>query len=213
MAVTQLGLYNEALRIIGERRLSSLSENREPRRLLDDAWNADAIDYVLEQGLWNFAMRAIQITYSETVTPAFGLQYAFDQPTDHIRTAAVCEDEYFKVPVTNYVEEVDFWFADFSPLYIRYVSNASTYGNDLTRWPPTFAKYVAAYLAAEIVLALTSDPERKKLTLAVMQQRLKDARSKDAMADPTQFPAQGNWSASRHGNSKRDRGNRNQLIG
>ena len=212
MAATQLGLYNEALRLIGERRLASLSENREPRRVLDDIWADEAIDYCLEQGLWNFAMRAVQIDASTTV-PNFGYANAFDKPNDHIRTAGVAEDEFFNVPLTAVLEEVGFWFADVDPLYVRYISNANSYGNDLTRWPSSFTKYVAAYLASEAVLTLTQSTDKQKAIYAIMQQRLRDAKSKDAMADATAFMPQGSWTSSRNGGHGTDRGKRNTLIG
>lgn len=214
MAITQLGLYNEALRLLGERKLLSLAENREPRRVLDDIWDNGAINYCLEQGQWNFAMRAIQLDASTTVVPTFGYTFAFDKPSDWIRTAGVASDEFFNVPLTKMLEEVGFWFADIDPIYVRYVSNSVDYGNDLTRWPQTFAKYVAAFLADEASWGITSDDNIKKMVRMEMALRLTDARSKDAMSDPTQFLPQGSWTASRHyGVAKRDRGNRNNLIG
>jgi hypothetical protein len=213
MAATQLGLYNEALRLIGERRLASLAENREPRRVLDDIWNDGVVDYCLEQGQWNFAMRAVEIEKSTTTIPAFGYTNAFDKPNDHIRTAGVCEDEFFTVPLLRMVEEVGFWMADIDPIYVRYISNAATYGNDLTRWPKTFTKYVAAYIASEAVFTLTQSAEKQGYILQTMARRLIDARSKDAMADPTAFMPQGGWIQSRRGGGRRDRGNRNTLIG
>ena len=213
MATTQLGLYNEALRLLGERHLLSLTENREPRRVLDDIWNDGAIDYCLEQGMWNFAMRAVSITKSATV-PAFGYANAFDKPNDHVRTAGVAEDEFFNVPLVRMLEEVGFWFADIDPIYVRYVSNSDSFGNDLTRWPQTFSKYVAAFLAAEASWSITQDKDKKREVTGLMLYRLNDARSKDAMADPTAFLPQGSWTSARHnGGSRRDRGNRNNLIG
>lgn len=214
MAITQLGLYNEALRLLGERQLLNLTENREPLRVLNNIWNDGALDYCLEQGLWNFATRAVQIDASTTV-PQFGYLNAFDKPNDHIRTVGVAEDEYFNVPLLRMIEETGFWFADIDPIYVRYISNAGTYGNDFSRWPKTFAKYVAAYLASEAAFTITQSPEKKQLAMAETALRLRDARSKDAMADPTGFAPQGGWSRARQGyrNSTRDRGKRNNLIG
>lgn len=213
MATTQLGLYNEALRILGERRLASLTENREPRRVLDDIWADGARDYCLEQGQWNFAMRAVEIDKSTTTIPAFGFTNAFDKPTDHIRTCGVAEDEFFSVPLIHVLEEVGFWFAEIDPIYVRYISNDAAYGYDMLRWPQTFAKYVAAYLAVEASFTLTQSPEKKQFAMLTMEMRLRDARSKDAMADATAFMPQGTWSASRRGGARRDRGSRNNLIG
>ena len=214
MAITQLGLFNEALRILGERQLLSLTENREPLRVLNNIWNDGAVDYCLEQGLWNFATRAVEIDASTTVTQ-FGYVNAFDKPSDHIRTVGVAEDEYFNVPLLRMIEETGFWFADIDPIYVRYISNSDSYGNDMTRWPKTFAKYVASYLASEAAFTITQSPDKKQLAMSEMALRLRDARSKDAMADPTGFAPQGNWSRARQGyrNSTRDRGKRNNLIG
>ena len=213
MAVTQLGLYNDALRMLGERRLASLAENREPRRVLDDIWNDGAVDYCLEQGYWNFAMRAVRIDKSTTTVPAFGYLNAFDKPNDLIRTAGVGEDEFFNIPLVRYLEETGFWFADIDPIYVRYISNSATYGNDFTRWPATFSKYVAAYLASEACLTLTQSTDKQKIVMALEQQLLRDAKNKDAMSDATAFAPQGAWTASRMGRYRRDRGNRNNLIG
>lgn len=210
---TQLGLYNEALRLIGERKLADLTENRPGRHDLDTVWDNGLIDFVLEQGQWNFAMRAVKISASTETVPSFGLTNAYDKPSDHMRTTAVCEDEYFKQPLLHYVEEVGFWFAEIDPIYVRYVSNASDYGNDLTRWPESFTRYVGAYLAAEIAWTVTQDVEKKTISLQIRDERLKLARSRDAMADPTAFPPQGNWTASRQRGSRRDRGSRSRLIG
>jgi len=213
MAITQLGLYNEALRLLGERRLASLAENREPRRVLDDIWNDGALDYCLEQGLWNFATRAVEIEASTTTIPNFGYMNAFDKPNDFIRTVGVAEDEFFNVPLLKVLEETGFWFADIDPIYVRYISKDSNYGYDYTRWPVTFAKYVATFLASEAALTITQSAEKHGIIFSMMQARLKDARSKDAMAESTAFMPQGNWNASRRGGMSRDRGKRNQLIG
>lgn len=212
---TQLGLYNGALRLLGERSLSSISEDRKPRHVLDDVWNDGFIDTVLEQGFWNFALRAVQIDKSTTSIPAFGHTNAFDKPNDWIRTAGVCQDEFFKVPLLDYLEETNFWFAEIDPIYVRYVSNAATYGSDLTRWPETFTLYVKAYLASEIAYTLTQSDAKLRMILGLVHQRLIDARSKDAMNEATAFLPPGTWSQARRGyrNGSRDRGGRNNLIG
>jgi hypothetical protein len=216
---SQLALYNEALRLIGERKLASLSENREPRRLLDAVWdgsgaNSGAIDYCLEQGLWNFAMRTAQINFTPSIEPDFGYQRAFPKPEDFIRTAGVAIDPYFRLPLNNYTDEAGFWFADQDVLYVRYVSRDDQYGYDLSLWPGTFAKWVAAYLASEIVDRLTDNDAKRQLIAEAARRRLIDARSKDAMNEPTAFPPEGRWSSSRGGTwgrRNRDGGSRSSL--
>lgn len=212
MAATQLGLYNEALRLIGERRLASLAEAREPRRVLDDIWNDGAVDACLEQGLWNFAMRAVKVTASAAV-PAFGYSYTFDKPTDWIRTAGLSFSETFNPPSTDYMEEAGLIFANGSPIYLRYVSNSTSYGKDYNLWPQSFTKYVAAFLASEAVLTLSQNDKRQDGIYKLMALRRTEARSRDAMNEAAAFPPEGGWSRARRGGTRRDRGSRGQLIG
>lgn len=214
MAYSRLALYNEALRICGERKLASLTEARKPRHLLDDVWAAGGVDDVLEEGQWNFAMRAVQLDSDPALEPQFGYSYAFTKPDDWIRTAAVSADERYSVPLERYVDEPDFWYADVTPLYVKYVSNDSLYGGDLSRWPGSFSGYAAAYFASKIVLDLTSDKERVKLVYALLKQERKNALNKDAMNQPPAQPAPTSWVRARGGgSSRRDRGNRGSLIG
>lgn len=217
MAATKLGLYTEALRLCGERKLSSLTEAREPRYLLDDAYGDGstngAVRACLEMGYWTFATRTIQLDYSPSVNPTFGYRYAFDQPSDMVRVAAICEDEHFNVPLTAYADERAYWYCDLQEIYVRYISNSATYGADLSLWPENFAKMVAAYLALEIVHNLTGKEGNAEKVQKVFSDRLLKAKSFDAMNKPTVFLPTGSWVSARRGGSNRDRGNRSQLIG
>ena len=55
----KLSIYNGALNILGERKLASETENREPRYQLDDIWDNDMVDRCLQMGQWNFAARSV----------------------------------------------------------------------------------------------------------------------------------------------------------
>lgn len=207
MAATKLGLYNGALRILKERKLSTLAEAREPRRLLDDAYGDGstngAVRYCLEMGQWTFATRSVQIDYSPSVTPSFGYRYAFDRPTDLVRVAAVCQDEYFTAPLLQYVDERNYWYASQQTIYVKYVSNGAIYGADLSLWPESFVKTVEAYLAKEIAPTLTADDKIIQRAFQVWEMEEKKAKSIDAMNKPTSFPPAGAWVSSRHGRSTR----------
>ena len=78
---TQLDLYNGALLQVGERFLASLTEQREPRRLLDQVWAANGVKTCLEEGQWPFAMRTVQVDYDPSITPTFGYARVFQKPT------------------------------------------------------------------------------------------------------------------------------------
>lgn len=210
---TRLRLYNEALMICGERALATPTEEREPRRLLDHVWDNDGVKSCLESGQWKFAMRTIRLDYDPSVSTDFGYRRAFLKPSDWCLTSALCSDEYFSAPLLQYVDEAGYWYADLDTIFVRYISNAAEYGGDLSTWSAKFSEYVGSYFASKIILKLTSDENKRTSVIDWSKRKLHEAKSKDAMAEPTKFPAPGSWVSARGGRSRRDRGSRNSLIG
>jgi hypothetical protein len=217
MSANQLDLYNGALRIAGERKLASLSESREARFLLDDAWGDGgviAVNYLLEQGLWHFAKRSSRFDADPNFKPFFGYRQRFEKPIDWVRTAAVAEDEYFEVPLTRVSDEAGSWFADWTPIYVMYISNDPAYGGNLGAWPATFAYAMEAYLALRIAPKLTTSKDKIEAIEKEYRRLLTDARSKAAMSESAAFLPTGTWVRGRLGSrSTLDRGNPNALIG
>lgn len=211
---TKLSLYNDALLKAGERGIASLTENGEGRYLLDAVYD-DAILYCLERGMWNFATRTVQLDYDSGVEPSFGYARAFQQPTDWVNTRAICSDEFFLVPLTRYVHEAGYFYSDLDTIYMRYVSKDPLYGLNLGQWPETFRELVSYHLAAKISLKLgNSDKERDDLIM-LRDKGFKEAKNSSAQAEPTQFPARGQWSNARNRFPfRRDGGNTSgNLIG
>lgn len=205
MTISQLDLFNGALRILGERKLASLSESREPQRVLTDIWNEGkgATRAMLEKGLWNFAIRTSQMTYSPSTTPPFGYQYAFNKQTDHVRTAAVCSDPYFNQPLTQYDDEAGYIFADLNTIYVKWVSDDASYGSNYSLWTQEFILYFENYLAWRSCKRITGkDPNTvngsSSITRDYEKQGIK-ARSLEAMDEPAKFFPSGTWSGSRRG--------------
>lgn len=214
MATSRLEIYNAALTICGERILSSLTEDREPRHLLDLVWDNDGVHHCLEMGQWKFAMRSVRVDYDTDVTPEYGYQRAFSKPTDWVITSSFCSDEYFTTPVTRYVDEAGYWFADIDEIYLKFVSDDADWGNDLSLWPATFTDFVAAHFATKIIMKLTADEKKREQVIKWEERQQKIAKNKDSMAGPQQFPAPGNFVQSRYRlGGSRDRGSRGQLIG
>jgi hypothetical protein len=211
----KLSIYNGALSIIGERKLASLTENREPRLKLDDIWDNDMIDRCLQMGQWKFAKRTVELTASPSVTPSFGFQYAFEQPADFQRTIAMCYDEYFNVPITRYSPEGSFWFADVEVIYLAYVSNDAQFGGDFSLWPPNFTEMVEHYMAWKVAPRIAGIDIGDKRLGRQWKSWLAEAKSTDAMESPAKFAPSGTWANSRHSRrgGRSDRGNRGQLIG
>lgn len=154
MAVTQLQLYNDALRILGERKLASLSEARESRYRLDDVYDFGAVDYCLEVTKPRFASLVDKLTTSVTSTE-YGFANTFTLPADYIAMVGLFSDAGLDEPITRFIEQGDTLATDHATVYLRYTS--STSGADFDLWTPSFGKVVSAYLAKEIAPRLRRD--------------------------------------------------------
>lgn len=165
-------------------------------------------------GSWNFAIRSAMYDYSPSIEPEFGFRRAFNKPEDFVRTAGVCEDEYFRCTLAEYNDEAGFWFADLDVIYVRYVSDDEQYGGDLSLWPPNFTAFVEAWFALQIAPRLTGSETAKALTQRDVDKLLKKAKATDSQEEAIGTRTEGEWSRSRRGNNRRyDRGNRRTLIG
>jgi len=217
MATDQLSLYNLALTVyLGERRLASLTENREPRRALDDVWTGGggAVKACLEQGHWKFAQRTSKIDYTASIAPTFGYRYGFTIPSDQVRVSKMCSDEYLNEPLLHYADEAGVWYSDIQTIYVSYVSSHASFGGDMSLWPESFTNFVACYLAQRIATRITGTETKEEKLTKKCQTLLVDARSKDAMQGPTQFTPSGSWVRARHTSGPaRDGGSRSNLIG
>lgn len=195
MATDKLSSYNNALGHLFERKLASLTENREPRRVLDEYWDS-TVAYCLEREAWNFIYRSVQIDASTTVIPGFGFQYAFKIPDDWIRTHLVSSVPTLTPPLTRMREETGYWYTDITPLYVQYNSSDPLYGNDLGAWPASFVDYVELRLARQCCKRITGKEELLKGPDGLIDQERKARRvaaSLVAMNDPIGFQPVSGW--------------------
>ena len=215
MATDKLALYNIALKFIGERIITSLTEDREARRALDTVWSdgKGAVNFFLEQGHWNFAMRTQKIDSSTSVVPDFGYVYAFQIPDDYVRLNMISGSERFTWPLEDYEIEADHFFCDVDPIYIRFVSDDSDYGNNFANWPQTFTLWAGAWMGLQIAPSVKKMSDVREMKNEV-RRLLVDARSKDASSEKTRYPPIGSWNSARFGRDyRRDRGRRDRLTG
>lgn len=197
MSTTRLKLYNKALTMCGARTISALTDNIESRRVMDTIWDNGAVRHCLEQGYFNFSIRTVLIDATSEIEPDFGYQHAFQKPSDWVRTYAVCSDEYFRSPLTQYEDEVGYWFSDTDPMYVQYVSDGEEYGLSLGDWPEYFTRYVEAYMAAEAAPRLTMSESKAERLKQKELRFLRDARTQDASNQPAKMPPLGSWARSR----------------
>lgn len=222
MAIDRLKLYNGALLLCKSRALGSLTENREPRYLLDQVWQDDGVRACLEMGQWRFAIRGTRMDYDPAVTPDWGPRRAFEKPTDWVSISGLCSDEYFKNPLMQYKDETGWIFCDLDQIYARYVSDDANFGRNMAIWPPSFTEFVKAYFASKVVGKLSNDKDLVAGILAprrgLLAQAELTAKNRDAQNDPPKPLAQGSWTRARQGTGRfggplGDGGNSGSLIG
>lgn len=202
---SQLSVANWALDLIGEKRLSALTDDNERAEQISEAWD-DIRDVALRRAAWKFSLVRDYLESPDTDAPAWGFDYQFTLPGDCLRVIEVGET-YVGVDLTDYrqADNAEFRIEGAAPgklltsLYaenvpIRYVSRVTTVGS----WDVTFAKLVAADLAERINPRITESE--------AIQQRLEKWRS-GAMAEamltnaielPPIAPGDSEWIASRY---------------
>jgi hypothetical protein len=190
-------LYNGALRRIGERKLSLVTDNVPQRHHLDTIWDEDPIQYMLEKYIWTFALKTVEWNYNSAIEPDFGHQYAFDKPSDYVRLASISTDEYLQNPLRQYEVDGNYFYCDWQTFYLKYVSNDAAYGFDYSLWPKSFENMVAIYMAKELVPALNKSKADKEMLDKEMKEVLMEAKNVDYMEIPTRFPPQSSWARSR----------------
>ena len=190
MAMNQLAIYNTALQALGERSLDSTAENRKTRRELDKVWasGGSAINYALEQGHWNFAKTRASIASSSGGTASFQYAAACPLPTDFVRLVSISSSTDMKDPLIDYQIEGGYVQSNSTVLYIQYISDSTVYGNNMSIWPETFARWFGHFLATQVYPTV----ENPKTSIEVLQAKtdrlLVNARQKSYADGPEPFP-------------------------
>ncbi len=188
--VAKLELYNRALRHLKTVRLATLGELTASRRELDAVYDG-SLQYALELGGWKFATRTSSLTEPDAASTNFGLAYAYPKPSDFVRWVAICPDDLFTTEVEDWEEEAGYVYSNLNALYIKYVSNSTSYGLDLTAWPDNFVELVALIMAERACIPITSDV---KLESDIAEKRRRaETRAKrfDAIKERTKFKPTG----------------------
>lgn len=177
MAIDKLTLYNNALLLLGQRKLSSLTEDRTPRHDLDLVWDLGADDYCLEIVKPVFSRLTDKLTSSSTSTE-HDLDNVFTLPSDYVTVVGVYSDAVLDQPVSRYIIEDDTLACNHATIYLRYVSN----GRALANWSPSFARVVAAYLAREVCIKIS--PERYEEIQSIYVDRVEIAKTLEDEKEP-----------------------------
>lgn len=193
---SKLELYNKALGFVGSGRILTLAADREERYELDAIYDG-ALQYMLELAGWKFALRSSLFVADADIEPGYGLPYAYAEPTDFKRIAAISPDEYFHEELMDYRRENGVLYTSAPQFYMVYVSNHADYGGDLGRYPETYAEALAAWMAVKAALPISKDRGDRAELMQIHARLLAQAKQSDAINERVKWTPEGSWVRSR----------------
>ena len=130
---SRLDIFNSALHYLGERKLSTLFEDREPRYVLDNIYSISLINEVHELVKPRYAIKTAALS-SPTTSSVHGLDNVYTLPSDflcppidpgtHGKVGFIWADDEFEQPINRYLLEGNTVATEQATnVYIRYVSS------------------------------------------------------------------------------------------
>ncbi|MGE4296853.1 MAG: hypothetical protein AB7E47_02390 [Desulfovibrionaceae bacterium] len=163
---SKVGIANAALVELGQDRITSLDQDTEAARVVNDVYDELRLT-LLQEHPWNFATRRRELPLLAE-TPYFGYAAAFELPVDCLRVLATNPE------TTEYRIEGRKLLCNRKQVSIQYVGDVT----DSNLMPPTFRAALAALIAAKVAPKLSPD---KKGDMEVLASRSKAAaRSADS---------------------------------
>ena len=180
MPSSETEVANEALTLLGETAITSLSENTDRARALDRLY-VPTLDQALRAHDWNFArMRAILGRL--TAVPAFGYAYMYQLPQDPLclrvlqtnltATEAWEIETYITADLTAQYRVI---VTDATALEIRFIARVTS----PTLWDPLFADALVHELARRAAYPITRNATLLESLTREAEGRWRHARSVD----------------------------------
>jgi hypothetical protein len=194
---TKQKLYDIALGTYVGTQKVSLAENVGSRNALDAVYDS-ALLYMLEQGLWKFALRTVNLTPLRSAAAAHR-QYAYPLPEDFVRLARISPTQRLGLndQLEDYVEENGFWLTDVNTLWVQYVSSDPDYGLNLDLYPANYEQAVASWLAYQSTLSINKDRGDRSDLLKLHNLTLSNSRRLDAVDEAVKQKPAGRWPRAR----------------
>jgi hypothetical protein len=194
----KLTLYNEALRLVGDLRLVTLTDDVEARYALDDAWNRSVL-FVASQANWPHAYASAQASLlPDTSSPGYTKSYTINN-ANWLRTVMVSLDEHFAVGA-HYHQALGKLFLNTSAvnIFVRYIDKTYLGDAHIATWSEMFCSAVSHRLAFEVCERLTQDPQKAQSIYALFVEVLNLAKSQIALETSMMMISPSQWAAKVH---------------
>lgn len=188
--VSTVDICNLALDELGEAAITALDEGSPVANLCQRNY-APARDQVLRSHPWNFAVTRRRLARL-SAAPAFGFAYAYQRPTNWLRTISV-HGSAAGTDAPPYRMEGDRLLSDAAEIYLRYIARTE----DPNQYDPLFVDALAMRIAARLAKAITQSTGEKERIEALYRDALRKARAVDGVEDFAEQPPDGSWLAAR----------------
>jgi len=174
MATSSTAICNSALSLLGEERITSLSEDTKAGRLCNAQYEAIR-DLLLRNFTWNFSMARIELAQLAS-TPAYGWTYEYQLPTSCLRVVDVQYSEKFVIEGRKLLSNA-------TAVYISYIKKEE----DVSKFDPTFTRALVYRLAAEMAFPLTQSRLLSQQLFEAADREVRESRGLDSQESPASF--------------------------
>lgn len=182
MSATSVNIVNIALRSLGVKRITLLSDSVESARVMTDLY-----EYIRDEMVaihpWNFAITYSAALAQDATDPAFDYDYSYTLPADCLRVIELedAEDEFKVVAGSLYTDTED--------PKIKYIKQVTTTAS----FSKAFVTAFAARLAAEACYALTNSRTLEEQKLKKYAEILRQAKVVDAQEGTLEKIEESSW--------------------
>lgn len=183
---TKTEICNTALQKIGAGRITSISQDTNPARVLNALFDI-VRQSELRQHPWSFAITRTSIA-ADAEEPEFGKAYSYTLP-------ALCLRVLPPYPEMNLadldweIEGRQIYTDETAPLYLRYIQDVT----DTAQWDALFVDAFATKLAFEACEELTQSNSKKEGLRTDYDQAIKRAKRTNAIERTAQVPPDDSW--------------------
>jgi hypothetical protein len=169
MASSPVSICNSALIKVGADRITSLTEDTQRARLVNEQYNKCRKE-LLRSHPWNFATKRTELA-ALVQEPEYEYSYQFQLPADCLRVLKtnLYSDEPFKI-------EGRLLLCDSNTIKILYIKDET----DTSKFDASFDETLALRIAADIAYTLSGSATLANGLMEAYKYSLKDARSFDA---------------------------------
>ena len=186
-SLSEIDIINRALSKIGDRRISSRTENTNRARIMDGLYEG-VRDELLRECPWNFAVKRTSLS-AVTPAPIYEWTTSFDVPSDLLYMVSTESNSAYRLEGNQILSNQT------NSLRITYIRRVT----DTTEFDTGFAEALAAKLAYEAAPNITADTELQDALFRDFNLTLIRSKKTDGQEDAPREWADDDWELARSG--------------